>query len=225
MNSDRPSHLFSPDRHGLLQWILILVCCGAGYGFSLGLWRSPLMGVFTAIKFPLLLLLVLVGNAGLNSMTAALMGVPLGFRQALQILLCCFAVFTMVLAACVPVFVFFTFSLGSADPEKVSSFYEGMVLMHVGLIALAGCASHLRLFSTVVVLSGDVLKARKLMICWLSANLLFGAQLSWNLRPFFGAPHAPVAFLREDPFERNFFEVVYTMAKSKTETLLPKELP
>lgn len=220
MHDSTLSDLFSPARHSTKGWVLVLCICGGIYGFSLGIWRSPLQGLYTGLKFPLLLVFIILGNALLNSVTASLLGVPLRFRQTLHILTTCFAVFSLVLASCVPVFLFFTFSLPSLESESARTVYEGMLLSHVAVIALAGCASHLRLLTTVVNLCGDRRQAVNLMVLWLMANLLFGAQLSWNLRPFFGSPEAPVQFLRENPFERNFFEAIYLMAKSTTETLI-----
>ena len=43
---------------------------------------------------------------------------------------------------------------------------------------------------------------------WLAGNLFVGAQLSWNLRPFFVFPGLEVEFLRPDPFGGSFYEAV-----------------
>lgn len=41
---------------GKLRVCLVLILCGgAVYGASLGIWRAPLQAVFVAVKFPLLL--------------------------------------------------------------------------------------------------------------------------------------------------------------------------
>jgi hypothetical protein len=42
-------------------------------------------------------------------------------------------------------------------------------------------------------------------------NLLVGAQISWNLRPWFGSPGMSVAFLREHPFDGTFYDSVFHM--------------
>jgi len=46
---------------------------------------------------------------------------------------------------------------------------------------------------------------------WLALNLVLGAQISWNLRPWFGTHYLPVAFLREHPFDGTFYESVFRM--------------
>src|SRR5436189_4566109 len=44
------------------------VLMGAGlYGAAMGCWRSPLQALYTALKFPLVILLTTVGNAMLNA--------------------------------------------------------------------------------------------------------------------------------------------------------------
>lgn len=219
MKSRHLTDPFNPARHSLQGWMMLLWGCGAFYGFSLGIWRSPLQGIYTGIKFPLLLSLVILGNALLNTVTAAILGIPMRFRLTLHVLTTCYGVFALVLASCVPVFLFFTFSLPSLESADAQQVYRGIVLMHVLLISLAGCGSHIHLFESVVRLCGEKAKARRLMFCWLTANLLLGAQLSWNLRPFFGTPDAPVEFVRENPFDRNFFEAVYSISRSTLETL------
>src|SRR5947207_2016358 len=76
-----------------LVWAVALICAGAGlYGAAIGVWRSPLQALYTAIKFPLILLLTTFGNALLNAMLAPLLGLNLGFRQSLQAILLSFAI-------------------------------------------------------------------------------------------------------------------------------------
>ena len=44
---------------------------------------------------------------------------------------------------------------------------------------------------------------------WLAGNLFVGAQVSWNLRPFFVSPGLDVEFLRKHPFDGSFYEAVW----------------
>ncbi len=54
------------DRRRAWDCVCITILgCGA-YGFSLGMWRAPLMGVFVAVKLPLLVFLTLAVNGLLN---------------------------------------------------------------------------------------------------------------------------------------------------------------
>src|SRR5207249_7412610 len=43
---------------------------------------------------------------------------------------------------------------------------------------------------------------------WLVSNLVVGGQLAWILRPFVGSPSFPVAFVRSNALEGNFYEFV-----------------
>ena len=72
-------------------------------------------------------------------------------------------------------------------------------------------AANLRLYDLLTHLVQSRKTARAIQICWLAGNLLLGAQLSWNLRPFFGTPDMAVEFFRADAFERNFFESLYAI--------------
>jgi hypothetical protein len=47
---------------------------------------------------------------------------------------------------------------------------------------------------------------RAVFISWIIVFGLVGAQMSWVLRPFIGAPDRPFAWFR--PRESNFFEAV-----------------
>ena len=54
------------------------------------------------------------------------------------------------------------------------------------------------------------------MFVWLAINLVVGAQISWNLRPWFGSPGLEVEFLRAHPFEGTFYESVFQMLRERT---------
>ena len=52
-----------------------VIVVGAGlYGAAVGWWRDPLQALYTATKFPLIILLTAAGNAMLNAMLAPLLG-------------------------------------------------------------------------------------------------------------------------------------------------------
>ena len=58
-------------------------------------------------------------------------------------------------------------------------------------------------------LSGSATVARRILLAWLAGNLFLGSQLSWILRPFIGAPHLPVEFLRANAIQGNFYETIF----------------
>ncbi len=87
--------------------------------------------------------------------------------------------------------------------------YRVTLLLHVGIIALAGIISNVRLLDMLTALVRDPRIARRVLGSWLVLNLFVGSQLSWILRPFIGSPNLPVEFLRPNAFEGNFYETVY----------------
>ena len=68
----------------------IVAGCGC-YGFTLGLWRDPLMGGYVAVKLPLLIFATLLTNGLINGMLAQVLGSGLSFRQTLLAMLMSFA--------------------------------------------------------------------------------------------------------------------------------------
>src|SRR5271157_5846538 len=80
-----------------------MIIAGAGlYGAAMGWWRDPQQALFTAIKFPLIILLTTLGNALLNAMLAPLLGLNIPFRQSFSAILMSFAVATAILGAFSP---------------------------------------------------------------------------------------------------------------------------
>jgi len=71
----------SPEKIRL-SILTIIVGFGA-YGLTAGLWRAPQMGIYVALKMPLLIFITLACNGFLNGMLALLLGTGLGFKQSL----------------------------------------------------------------------------------------------------------------------------------------------
>jgi len=193
---------------------VLLVILGAGtFGAALGCWRDPWQAVFSAIKLPVIMLLTATGNALLNAMLAPLLGLPLKFRQSFLSILASFALVAAILGAFSPLA---GFVIWCAPPltegANNSSTHASILLSLVGVIAFAGVTANIRLFQLLDHLAGGRRPATRVLAAWLMANLFFGSQLSWILRPFVGSPNLPVEFLRADAFNGNFFEAVLRSA-------------
>ncbi|HEY0455976.1 MAG TPA: hypothetical protein VGE41_06345, partial [Verrucomicrobiae bacterium] len=204
----------TPARAALYVIVIVL---GAGlYGASVGCWRSPLQGAYTALKLPLILLATTLGNALLNAMLAPLLGLNLRFRETLLAILMSFTIAAVILGSFSPLVWFITWNLPALDPKTQISFHvHGFHLTtQVLLIALAGIAANMRLIQLLTHLSGSKQTARRVLLAWLAGNLLLGSQLSWLLRPFVGSPGLPVEFLRREALHGNFFESLLNAAKS-----------
>ena len=187
---------------------IVLLGCGI-YGATIGIWRAPLQAGFTALKFPLLILLTCAGNALLNGILAQLLGSRLSFRQTSLAILLSFATAAVVLGALSPVTLFVICNAPPLGSVRAGVGHSITLLMHVFLIAYAGIIGNHRLFQLLARMTADRGAARRVLVSWLGGNLLLGAQLAWVLRPFIGSPSIAVQFLRDDPLRGNFYEAVW----------------
>jgi hypothetical protein len=192
-----------------------VICLGAGlFGAAMGFWRAPLQALYAGIKFPLIILLTVLGNALLNAMLAPLLGLNLRFRQSLLAILSSFTIASAILGAFSPLILFFVWNLPPLGEQSEASLpaYSALNLSLVAVIALAGLAANLKLLRLLGLLAGRAHVANRVLCAWLVGNLFLGSQLTWILRPFIGSPTLAVQFLREDAFHSNFFEAVYGMS-------------
>jgi hypothetical protein len=191
---------------------LVVVIVGtAAFGAALGSWRAQEQALYTAIKLPLILLLTALGNGLLNAMLAPLLGLNLGLRQSLLAVLLSFTIAATILGACSPLLWFLLWNvppLAESSPQSFTT-HSLILVMETLMIAFAGIAANMRLVQLLRELSGSRAIARKVLCAWLAGNLLLGSQLAWILRPFVGSPGLPLQFLRPDPFDGNFYEMLW----------------
>ncbi len=202
----------------------IVVGCGA-YGFTLGLWRAPLMGAYVAAKLPLLIFLTLLTNGVLNGMLAQVLGSGLGFRQTLLAMLMSFACFSLITGALSPVALMMVLDAPRPGEPGGQAAYRSILLTHVVIIAFAGVTAHRRFFPVLAAASESRASGLRVFLAWLAGNLFVGAQLSWNLRPFFGQPVKEVSFLRPDWNRSSFYESVFYNGRALLRPLLHNPAP
>jgi len=194
---------------------LAVIVAGAGlYGAAVGWWRDPLQALYTAIKFPLIILLTASGNALLNGMLAPLLGLNIPFRQSFLAILMSFTIAAAILGSFAPIVAFLVWNSPpmSANAWDSAGPYAFILLTFVLVIAFAGIAANFRLLQLLQRLGGRTDIAARVLFVWLAGNLFFGTQLSWILRPFIGSPGLPVQFLRADAFKGNFYETIFHTA-------------
>jgi hypothetical protein len=195
------------------MWLYVaVILAGAGaYGGAMGSWRAPQQAVYTAIKFPLVIILTSLGNALLNGMLASLLGLNIGFRQCLLVIFMSFTIAAAILGSFSPLMLFVVWNTPPAIAATSADFaaYGFMQLATVAIIAFAGVMANVRLVPLLRELSGSYLVALRVLFAWLAGNLLLGSQIVWVLRPFIGNPAISVEFLTADKFEGNFFEAVF----------------
>lgn len=213
--------LLRGNVHSISDWIehrrprrfvlhLMIVIFGAGfYGAAMGWWRDPQQALFVAIKFPLIILLTVIGNALINAMLAPLLGLNIPFRQSFSAILMSFVIASTIFGAFSPIIAFMVWNAPSLTSNSVGPTYNFVLLANVFVIALAGSAGNLRLFQLLKRLGNGRDVAVRVLFAWLTINLFLGCQLSWIARPFIGAPNLPVEFLRANAFHGNFYEAVF----------------
>ncbi len=193
-------------------FFVFVIVVGSGiYGATIGMWRAGEQAFYAAVKFPLVILLTVFGNAALNGMLAPLLGLNLRFRESLFAVLVSFTITSAILAGFSPILFFLVMNTPSVAEAggRSGNVHAFVLLLQVVVIAFAGVAGNLRLMQFLKNWSSDAAVARRVMLSWLAGNLFFGAQLSWNLRPFIGSPGLPVQFLRDDALSGTFYEAVF----------------
>ncbi|HEX5790159.1 MAG TPA: hypothetical protein VFY13_03350 [Luteolibacter sp.] len=196
----------------LQRLVPLALCCAVGfaaYGFGVGWWRSPLMALYVAIKMPLLIGLVLGCNCLLNGLLALVLGSGLGLRQSLECLLQAFAISALILGSLAPVAFLLAYNAPPPDSAAAQTAHAGYMLIHTALIGVAGCIGVFKLRKLLLAWCPNASIAHATLSAWVLGNAFIGAQWSWILRPFFGAPHLEVEFLRPNPMRGNFYETLW----------------
>ena len=208
--SPNAASLTAPSMKEMARGAVVTVLGFALYGFTVGYWRSPVMGVFVAVKMPLLIVLTLGCNGLLNGLLGILLGSGLGFRQSLHALLSAFAISALILGSVAPVTFFLAVNVPSADSPQAASAHSAYLLTHTFLVGLAGLTGVVRLGKLLESYSSSRTIARSTLAAWIAGNAFLGMQFSWILRPFFGSPGLEVAFLRDEPMKGSFYEAVWS---------------
>ena len=202
-----------PGNDCLYSCFILAVICSSAYGMSVGIWRAPLQGFYVAVKFPLLIVLVTVGNALINGILAKALGAKMTFRESFIAVLMSFTIASVILSSFAPLMLCLIWNCPSVTEPNSTISHHGILLFNVVSIAFAGVVSNLHLYKLVLHLTESKTESKRIIFSWLAVNLLFGSQLSWIMRPFIGGPKGAVEFLRENAFAGNFFEAVFHSAK------------
>lgn len=217
---DVAAWIIGNERHKIPACLIMIFLFGGCYGFSTGFWRSEWMGLFIAFKLPLLLILTVLATGMLNGMAALILGCGLTFRQSFLAILSSYAAFALILGSLAPLTLFLATQIAGPTAPGALRWHSAYLLLNVFIIAYAGIMANVRLYPLLAAISGSKLVAAKTLLVWLANNLFVGAQLSWNLRPFFGSPQLKVEFLRANPFDGTFYESVF-VSLQKTLRLSP----
>lgn len=199
------------DMGRLLSYVLVIIVGAGLFGAAMGCWRGPTQALYTAIKFPLIILLTAIGNAMLNAMLAPLLGLNISFRQTFLSILMSFTISAAIMGSFAPLlgFVIWNAPPLSADVKVSGGAYNFVMLVSVLVVTFAGITANFRLLQLLRRLGGANNVANRVLFAWLAGNFFFGSQLTWILRPFIGSPGLPIQFLREHALKGNFYEAVF----------------
>ena len=192
----------------LLSLIFITIGC-AVYGAVIGCRQGWEMTCYVALKLPAIIFLTLLVNGLLNGFLGLVLGSEIGIRHSFRFLLTGFSVMGVILLVLSPVVIFISFNLPAPGSEEAVSGHAATLLLHITVIAVAGILAHFRLLSCLRQFSATPRAGTRTFLAWLLGNLFVGAQISWNLRPFFVSPGLEIEFLRLDSFDGNFYESAF----------------
>jgi len=186
--------------------VTLLVLC-AFYGASAGAYAGPAQALSAALKLPVLFLGTLVICFPGFYVIQVLVGSRLRLAQVLALITGALALSTIVLAAIVPVTLFFL--LTGAN-------YYFLELLHVAIVLGSGLVGMVALHEGLAFACEKrgvyPRSAMTIMQVWAVLFAFVGVQMAWNLRPFVGDRGAPFRVFRH--YEGNFYTgVVYSLQR------------
>ena len=210
-----------PKGVHLLACAVAIFTGGLVYGYTLGMWRAPGMGLLVAVKIPLLVLMTLAANGVINGMMALVLGSGLGFRQTLMAMLMSFAAFSLITCALSPVTLALSLSVAAPGEPGSATAYRLVIVVHTLIIAYAGFMGNRRFLPVILAASATRLAGYRVFFTWLAGNLFVGTQLAWIFRPFFGQESQAVEFMRDDWRRSNFYVTLASHAGDLWQSLGP----
>ena len=170
------------------------------YGFTLGIMKSPLQAVSSAIKIPVLFLSTMAFCLpALYFFSLALLGTPLRMIQVFTVVLTGIAVTAFLLLGLAPITLFFVLTSNNYP------FFQVLAVLFVGISALIGVYFLWRGMTLVESTRQDAIKhvGRRILGLWMVLYGFVGTQMTWRLSPFIGRPEDPFYILK--PSRDNFY--------------------
>ncbi len=190
--------------------VFIMVACGV-YGAIMAGWRSPRLSLYVAIKLPLLFLATTAFVSVFNWMLGLVFRTGLDFRTTIWMVFSAMTLASWILISLAPVSLLFMLSgvpaLGTEAELQYA--HNGILVTHILVLALSGVSALWVLREGLVRLAAPGCPVGLVLLTWIGMFAFVGCQMGWILRPFVGSPFYPVAFMRPDCLERNFYEFVF----------------
>jgi len=178
---------------GRLLWLLILlIACGLFYGAVMGTYSGLAPErlhqlLYSGVKVPLLLLATFLLCLPSFFVINTVAGLRDDFREVLRAVVATQSCITVVLAGLAPITAFWYLSCAN---------YRQAVLFNALMFGVASAAAQVVVRRYYGPLIRRTSRHRQLLWTWFFLYAFVGIQMAWVLRPFIGAPNAPVAFFR-----------------------------
>src|SRR3989475_11288118 len=185
----------------------ILVGLSALYGAAAGAYAGPAQAISAAIKLPFLFLGTLLICFPGFFVIQVLVGSRLRLSQVLALVLGALSLSAILLAAAVPIALFFLFTGAN---------YYFLTLLHVLIVLGAGLLGMATLHDGLAFACEKrgvyPKKAMTIMKVWAVLFAFVGMQMAWNLQPFVGDRGRPFQLFRHN--EGNFYTaVIYSLER------------
>lgn len=205
--------LASPERTersaGGLALILCAVVAAVPYGAVIGSWTSRELALYTAIKFPVLIVGTFLLTFPFGWSAAKLFGLSLSFEEAVRLTTAPLAAATLLLAALTPPALLFTTQIEPPSPSQQST-HNFLYLLHTGSVAIAALFGSRELWRGLAEKAPSTGAAAKTYAVWMVSYAVVAGEVAWILRPFVGSVHMPVEFLRADALDGSVYEFIVT---------------
>ncbi|MBN1305109.1 MAG: hypothetical protein JXA13_11805 [Anaerolineales bacterium] len=178
----------------------VALVCFTIYGFAVGLAKSPLQGLSSAVKMPILFLSSMAFCLpALYFFSLALLRTPLRMVQVLAVVLSGIAVSAFLLLGLAPITFFFVLTSSNYP------FFQLLAVIFVGLSASIGVYFLWRGMTQVDV-EAEIPRqklGRRILLLWILVYAFVGTQMTWRLSPFIGNPSDPFFLIK--PSRDNFY--------------------
>ncbi len=179
---------------------IISILCLTAYGFTVGLAKSPVQALSSAVKMPILFLLTMVFCLpSLYFFSLTLLRTPLRMIQVQTVVLAGVSVTSFLLLGLAPISLFFVITSSNYP------FFQLMAVAFVGVSALIGVYFLWRGVTLVEVNIEDSKNklSKRILMLWFVLYAFVGTQMTWRLSPFIGRPEDPFHLLK--PSRDNFY--------------------
>ena len=198
------------DSHPWRRTVYLLTLAAltsAPYGAAMGSWHGGRLAFYAAVKLPMLLIMTWALVFPFGWMINRVAGASLRTQDLAVASVHPILGASLALLALVPVNLLFTRSFPLPDPSQPQN-HNALYVIHVVAVAACGCLATGSLRRLLIKDLGGT--GAWLHLGWLMIFALVAGEMGWALRPFIGNPYESVTFLRNDAFDGNVYEFIWT---------------